>query len=357
MLPFAVQRAADAAAQAAGIPTSHLLAVIDVESDGEVFTSIGGKQMPLILFEPAVFYRYLSGAARDKAVAQKLASPVWNPRLYAKTQAGRYGQLMLAAAIDHDAAYESTSWGVGQVLAGSWKQLGYASLQDFIDKVEAGVDGQIEAMIRFIKVNHLDDELRDGRWAAFARGYNGPGYKKNFYDTKLAHAADLYGGATVAAPDGMLRMGAKGQKVREVQALLLRAGVPCKQDGDFGPVMKTAVMAFQTAHGIDADGVVGPETERQLETYRTGPDDAAGVVKFADIDGVKQGSAGVIGGVTLESAKEAVNSATDSLQQVAGVPIVDYILTALSVAAAVLVIAGLAWAAWSWLNSKKTVQS
>jgi hypothetical protein len=34
----------------------------------------------------------------------------------------------------------------------------------------------------------LVDELRRNDWAGFARGYNGPGYADNRYDTKLASA-------------------------------------------------------------------------------------------------------------------------------------------------------------------------
>jgi hypothetical protein len=43
-------------------------------------------------------------------------------------------------------------------------------------------------MVEFIKSEHLDDDLRRHSWASFARGYNGPGYRKNQYDTKLAAA-------------------------------------------------------------------------------------------------------------------------------------------------------------------------
>ena len=41
-------------------------------------------------------------------------------------------------------------------------------------------------MVRFIVHNKLDDELRTHNWAGFARGYNGAGYAKNGYHTKLA---------------------------------------------------------------------------------------------------------------------------------------------------------------------------
>jgi hypothetical protein len=57
---------------------------------------------------------------------------------------------------------------------------------DFLDA--GGVDAQIELMVRFIQRNGLAGFLDTGSWAAFAARYNGPGYRRNAYDTKLAAA-------------------------------------------------------------------------------------------------------------------------------------------------------------------------
>ena len=46
----------------------------------------------------------------------------------------------------------------------------------------------LEAMVNFITRSGLDDELREHDWRGFARGYNGAGYEKNGYHTKLAAA-------------------------------------------------------------------------------------------------------------------------------------------------------------------------
>jgi hypothetical protein len=44
----------------------------------------------------------------------------------------------------------------------------------------------------FVLDSRLDDELRDLRFADFARIYNGPAYKSNAYDTKMLAAYKKY---------------------------------------------------------------------------------------------------------------------------------------------------------------------
>lgn len=57
-----------------------------------------------------------------------------------------------------------------------------------------------------------------------------------------------------------LRRGAHGAVVMDLQKLL---GLP--QDGDFGPATEKEVREYQVAHGLHADGVVGPYTWDLLE--------------------------------------------------------------------------------------------
>ncbi len=80
-----------------------------------------------------------------------------------------------------------------------------------------------------------------------------------------------------------LKLGSKGETVRAIQGMLNFLGshvrsespgeddfVPVKIDGDYGKRTQAAVAAFQTEHGLLADGVVGPVTLKALEDeYRT----------------------------------------------------------------------------------------
>jgi peptidoglycan hydrolase-like protein with peptidoglycan-binding domain len=66
---------------------------------------------------------------------------------------------------------------------------------------------------------------------------------------------------SATATSTVLSQGASGPAVVELQQLLARAGFsPGPADGAFGPGTRAAVVAFQRARGLSADGVAGPQT-------------------------------------------------------------------------------------------------
>lgn len=65
--------------------------------------------------------------------------------------------------------------------------------------------------------------------------------------------------------------GASGPNVTTVQHLLRHHSHDVATDGAFGPATKSAVAAFQSAHGLTADGAVGSQTwPRLIVTVRQG---------------------------------------------------------------------------------------
>jgi Transglycosylase SLT domain/Putative peptidoglycan binding domain len=65
-----------------------------------------------------------------------------------------------------------------------------------------------------------------------------------------------------------LRRGRRGWDVAELQFLLRRSGIFVSIDGIFGRVTQAAVLGTQKGSGLEADGVVGPQTIAVLRRTR-----------------------------------------------------------------------------------------
>lgn len=255
-------------ASEAGIKPASLLAVIEVETGGKAFATIDGRQEPLIRFEGHYFDRRLSPAERERARKEGLSSPnvgvVRNP----PGQWARWKLLERAAAINARAAYEATSWGVGQVMGAHWQWLEYLDVYALVAEARSGLEGQLRLMLRYIVKAGLADALSRGDWAEFAHGYNGPGYRKNSYHVRLAMAFRRHQrGVSPKGADGtwVLGQGDRGSSVRHLQSSLSKLGYTLALDGIFGPQTRAALLAFQTRSGLAADGIFGPLTRTALE--------------------------------------------------------------------------------------------
>ena len=176
-----------------GIEYACLKAVVEVEASGKGF--IG--DLPKILYEPHIMYRLLTKknyiTIRNNLMKAhpNLCYPRWGTYKYG-AESIQHSRLEIASQYNRDTALESCSWGLGQVMGYHWKSLGYESLQAFINDMYESEAKQLEAMIRFIKVNGLLLALKNKDWVKFARGYNGAGYAKNKYHIKLANAYAKY---------------------------------------------------------------------------------------------------------------------------------------------------------------------
>ncbi|MDZ7823037.1 MAG: N-acetylmuramidase domain-containing protein [Ahrensia sp.] len=264
-------------ARESGIEAAALLAVCEIESGGKAFVMVGGKKEPLIRFEGHYFDRLLPASKRAEARAAGLAAAKWGVVKNPRSQAGRWKMLLRAMRIDRTAAIQSISWGLGQVMGSHWKALGYASPDALVAEARSSVAGQVRLMVRFLRMNKLEPLLAARNWAEFARRYNGPSYKKNFYDTRMASAyarhknrslKNTVAHAPILVPTGILL--AKGARnniaaVRDMQQLLTAAGYAVKIDGDFGTLTDQALRRFQAQAGLTVDGVYGRQTREALQ--------------------------------------------------------------------------------------------
>lgn len=357
-MDYEIEQAARGVADQIDVPQSNWLAVVEVESGGQAFATVDGKQEPVMRFEGHLFYRLLGpGAKRDAAVRAGLAAQKWGVVKNPRSQQARWDKLIRPAMrIDRVAALSACSVGLGQVLLSHWKAFGMESVDKML--ASAGtVEGQLLLMARFCQVNHAVDEIQRGDWAGFARIYNGPAYARNRYDVRLAEAAKRFGGITDARDDHLLRVGSEGAKVREVQALLRRAGyLRGEVDGDYGQATRDAVKEFQTARGLSVDGKVGPETWTALIELRQSPDERPGVPGAAEsVVETKEGRQGAGTAITGVGAGGAASQVQDVADKVSGVggDWTDYIATVLYAVAGVLIVAGLVWMAWGWIKARR----
>lgn len=256
----------DALARENAIEPAALYAIISIESGGKTATIIHGEAKPLIRFEGHYFDRRLKGAQKTKARNQKLAHPkagrIKNPH----SQSARYQLLAKAQKIDHQAAIESTSWGLGQVMGAHWNWLGYASADALMEEALSGFEGQLRLMLRFIIKSNLKPKIQMRDWKGFARIYNGPNFRKNLYDTKLARAYARFkkGHQKPTTHPPKLAFGAIGEEVRLLQMVLTAKGYYCFQDGIFGKKTRAALIAFQSQHHLRQNGIVDAETKNAL---------------------------------------------------------------------------------------------
>jgi putative peptidoglycan binding protein len=72
--------------------------------------------------------------------------------------------------------------------------------------------------------------------------------------------------AITVSPKTTLRRGDDGLAVRTLQRALRRLGFAVGVDGVFGPKTEEAVIAFQRAHALSADGVLGAQSARALNS-------------------------------------------------------------------------------------------
>jgi Putative peptidoglycan binding domain len=116
----------------------------------------------------------------------------------------------------------------------------------------------------------------------------------------------------------LVQQGSTGEDVRTVQYLLTAQGHPTGVDGDFGPLTKTAVEAFQSSRGLGADGIVGPQTWPQLiiQVQQGSDGDAVRAVQ-SQIHSRGAGAGLAIDGIF----GPATNDAVQAFQRLLGLPV------------------------------------
>lgn len=229
-----------------GVGEPEIWAVLTVETRGFGFLE---DRRALILFERHIFSKLTNG--KFDASHPTVSNPT--PGGY-KGGAAEYSRLDEAVKLDEDAALESASWGLAQVMGFNCKAVGYKTAKEMIDAFVNDEDTHLLAMANFInsRTKCLLGIQRQ-EWGSFAACYNGPDFRKNSYDSRLAAAFAKH---KVMFPDIALRA---------AQVALTYLGIePGSIDGLMGRRTRGALSDFQKAHGLVVNGILDEETGETL---------------------------------------------------------------------------------------------
>lgn len=168
------------------VPIPAVKAVMEVESNGSGFLiREPSPARPKILFEGHIFFKETA-----KPVSQTrpdLSYRSWTKKFY-KGGSAEWNRLIDAMKFDVIPALRSASWGLGQVMGFNHQACGCATVEQFVIEAHKDEYHQARHMFKFCETNNLLPFLRRREWANFASRYNGPAFKQNNYDVKLANA-------------------------------------------------------------------------------------------------------------------------------------------------------------------------
>jgi hypothetical protein len=243
------QRGIDRTVEQLAIDLPTLWALLTVETRGFGYLP---DRRPKILFERHIFHRRTNG--RFSAAHPDISSPQSGGYL---GEAAEYPRLEQALRLDRQAAFESASWGLGQIMGFNASALGYIGAEAMVGSFLESEDAQLDGVLRFIHNNPpLEKALNANDWARVAFFYNGQNFAKNQYDAKLSRFFDLY----------RLR-GTPSIELRAAQARLSYLGFdPRGVDGVLGDGTRAALLAFQQASGIARSGEPDSGTLDALRT-------------------------------------------------------------------------------------------
>ena len=233
-------------ADSLSVKAPEIWAVLAVETSGCGFLP---DRRPDILFERHVFHRLTGGRFDDGEISAPSAGG------YGPGGAHQYDRLSRALEKDRMAALKSASWGIGQLMGENFMPCGFPDVEAMVTNMVESEDAQLLAVASFLKASRLDLPLKTHDWTSFARGYNGPDFSRNSYDSRLRGEFQKY--SVGPLPD---------LQVRAAQLYLTYAGFhPGPVDGVLGPRTRAALRDFQQRESLDQTGEADDETLDRLK--------------------------------------------------------------------------------------------
>jgi hypothetical protein len=176
-----------------GVEVAAIMAVAQVEAGGRQGFAADGR--PLVRYELHVFQRRTNGIYHQTHPHLSQPTLATGNQYHNARQANEWSMIH-GAMILRDAArvrrssdaWQSTSWGMFQVMGFNHAVVGWGNINDFITDMFRSEERHLQAFIGYCQANNLIRHIQTHNWAAFAAGYNGPNYAANNYDVNMANA-------------------------------------------------------------------------------------------------------------------------------------------------------------------------
>jgi hypothetical protein len=215
---------------------------------------------PQILFERAVFHTRTNGAF--DSTNPGISAPTWGGY---SGGAAEYSRLAEAYALAPDAALQSASWGLAQIMGFNFSPAGYSSPAAFVQDMCASESAQLQAFQSFLMHTGIAASLQAHDWDSVARKYNGSGQVAVYSQRLSTNFAQLQDPSKL--PDLNVRA-AQLYLTFLASAQSNAALSPGKVDGILGNPGNshtlTALNAFQTAQGLPTTAIIDDEVLASL---------------------------------------------------------------------------------------------
>jgi hypothetical protein len=163
LLPLIREQALDM-----GVDPLVLQAIMSVESNEKGWGPTGRV---MLRFEPHVFFRKTGRTVLLPGMTEPVASQTGRRR---GGQSEEWQAYETASKIDAEAAAQSTSWGIGQIMGFNYKAIGYSSAVEMVADFDARLEAQLIGMVKFIRSNsRAYNALLRSDLPAFVDAYNG----------------------------------------------------------------------------------------------------------------------------------------------------------------------------------------
>lgn len=173
-------------AEELGVETAVIRAVVAIEA-GSQMKGFWAPGVPVINFDQKMYARFRSKAeSKAGAKGEKVPAGLTGYALREWTQ------LINARKVNAQGANLGTFWGMFQIGGFNYRKCGCESVDEFVRLMAYSELEQLELFAAFITNCGMLDDLKSKNWAGFSRKYNGPGYARRGYHTKMAAAYKKY---------------------------------------------------------------------------------------------------------------------------------------------------------------------